>query len=167
MKVSAKLVAQSSFLLGTVIAACIAFTQPSEDTVLKAYWDSHGRVWTICDGYTYGVKQGDTETPEGCAKKTEAAHRMAADAVLRLTTTEIPVESFMAFEDFVYNVGAGNFAKSTMRKKINMGDLRGACGEFAKWVYAGGLDCRNRSNGCYGIVLRRQRQAAQCLKGVQ
>jgi lysozyme len=39
---------------------------------------------------------------------------------------------------FVYNVGAGNFAKSTLLKKLNNADYQGAANEFLRWNKAGG-----------------------------
>ena len=38
-----------------------------------------------------------------------------------------------ALISFVYNIGRGNFEKSTMLKKINKKDFGGAASEFAKW----------------------------------
>lgn len=39
---------------------------------------------------------------------------------------------------FIYNVGAGNFIKSTLLKKINNKDFIGAADEFLKWNKAEG-----------------------------
>jgi len=44
-----------------------------------------------------------------------------------------------ALTDFVYNVGAGNFSSSTLLALLNAGNYDGAAGEFAKWVFAGGV----------------------------
>ena len=43
-----------------------------------------------------------------------------------------------SLKSFIYNVGSGNFQKSTLLKKLNSGDYNGAASEFMKWVYAGG-----------------------------
>lgn len=149
-----------------LIATCIAFTAPHEGRIYHAYRDIGG-TWTICDGYARGVKEGDTATEEDCFRLNGAAHADAIEMVLKLSTTPIPLDSFIAFEDFVYNAGAGNFSKSSMLKKINSGDLLGACWEFNKWVYVKGKDCRIKINNCYGIVKRRLKETAQCLKGVK
>ena len=45
---------------------------------------------------------------------------------------------FDALVSFVYNVGAGNFAKSTLLKKLNKADYQGAADEFLRWNKAGG-----------------------------
>jgi lysozyme len=45
---------------------------------------------------------------------------------------------FDALVSFVYNVGAGNFAKSTLLKKLNKADYQGAGDEFLRWNRGGG-----------------------------
>ena len=46
---------------------------------------------------------------------------------------------FDALVDFAYNCGVGNFRSSTLRKKINAGDMAGASLEFARWNKGGGV----------------------------
>ena len=43
-----------------------------------------------------------------------------------------------ALIDFVYNLGAGRLMASTLRKRINAGDMDGAKVELMKWVRGGG-----------------------------
>lgn len=43
-----------------------------------------------------------------------------------------------AIVDFTYNLGSGNLASSTLRKRINAGDKAGARDELMKWVKGGG-----------------------------
>ena len=38
-----------------------------------------------------------------------------------------------ALVSFVFNIGAGNFETSTLLKKLNCGDIRGAGEEFLRW----------------------------------
>lgn len=47
-------------------------------------------------------------------------------------------EQEAALSDFVYNLGAGAFLGSTLRKDLLKGDYAAAAGEFAKWDHAGG-----------------------------
>ena len=53
-----------------------------------------------------------------------------------------------ALVSFTYNLGAGNLAKSTLRKKVNERDWQAAADEFPKWRKAGGKVLR-------GLELRR------------
>lgn len=43
---------------------------------------------------------------------------------------------FDALACLVFNIGQGNFAKSTLRKKLYALDYAGAAAEFSRWVYA-------------------------------
>lgn len=43
-----------------------------------------------------------------------------------------------ALISFAYNVGLGAYGSSTLLKKLNQGDKRGAAKEFPRWVYASG-----------------------------
>ena len=45
---------------------------------------------------------------------------------------------FDALVSFVYNIGSGNFEKSTILKKVNQSDFIGASLEFEKWNKANG-----------------------------
>jgi GH24 family phage-related lysozyme (muramidase) len=62
-----------------------------------------------------------------------------------------------ALLDFAYNVGIGNFKKSTLLKDVNAGDLEGASREFLKWNKA------QTSPGVWtvnnGLSERRQQEA--------
>ena len=58
---------------------------------------------------------------------------------------------------FIYNVGAGNFIKSTLLKKINQKDFTGAAEEFLKWNKAGG-------NVVTGLTKRRNSEKNLFLK---
>lgn len=161
--------AKVTALTALVIASCVAFTQPWENTKYVAYRDIGG-VWTICDGVTYidgkRVQEGQTATKSECQKFTEAAHKVAGDAVLRLTVP-LPLETFNAVEDFVYNVGATAYANSTMRRLFNQGAYGFACEEFPKWKFAAGKDCTVKANKCGGIPARREDERQQCWRGLQ
>lgn len=47
-------------------------------------------------------------------------------------------KAFAAIVDFTYNLGAGNLAASTLRKRILADDMDGAKVELMKWVRGGG-----------------------------
>jgi lysozyme len=57
-----------------------------------------------------------------------------------------------AIMDFVYNLGVGRLQASTLRRKINVQDWRGAAKELRKWVYGGGRKLP-------GLVLRREAES--------
>lgn len=59
---------------------------------------------------------------------------------------------FAAIVDFTYNLGSGNLAASTLRRKINANDREGAKAELLKWVKGGGRVLP-------GLVKRREAEA--------
>lgn len=61
-----------------------------------------------------------------------------------------------AMLSFGYNVGAAKFCASTMARKLQAGDIAGACNELPKWIYAGGQVLR-------GLVTRREAERRLCL----
>lgn len=96
--------------------------------------------WTIGWGTTGSdVKKGVTWTQAQCDDRLKAdlasfAKGVAA-AIGPAATTQ---NQFDAMVSFAYNVGLGNFKKSTLLKKHKAGDHRAAAAEFAKWNKAAG-----------------------------
>lgn len=126
------------------------------------------RVVTICYGDTGGYKLGDYRTDAECdailKRKLETVY---APVVRKYVTVPLSQGEFDALVDFTYNLGEGNFRKSTLLKKLNAGDYAGAANEFDKWVYTNGKDCRVKANKCYGIIKRRQWERELFLSDVQ
>ncbi|WP_244590906.1 lysozyme, partial [Escherichia coli] len=73
---------------------------------------------------------------------------------------DIPETTRGALYSFVYNVGAGNFRTSTLLRKINQGDIKGACDQLRRWTYAGGKQWK-------GLMTRREIEREICLWGQQ
>lgn len=129
-----------------------------EGTVYTAYADpAHGwAVPTICTGHTKGVKRGDTATKAQCDAYLREDTKIASDAVLRLTTVPLSQGELDAYTSFVFNVGQGNFASSTLRIKLNQGQRVAACNQLPRW---------NRANGqvLNGLIKRREAERKVCL----
>jgi lysozyme len=60
------------------------------------------------------------------------------NGVLKLVTYPINGNQFDALVDFSFNLGLGNLGSSTLLKKLNAGDVKGASEEFLRWDKAGG-----------------------------
>lgn len=144
-------------------AAVVALTMPAtmyfEGLELKAYFDKFGNVPTLCYGETEGVKMGDTATKPECDERLAIKLGYLSYRVDMLVEPEMPTAVHAAAVDLVYNVGEGSFKRSTMLKKLNAGDFKGACNELTKWVYAGGIKLK-------GLVKRREHWRKQCLAGL-
>lgn len=105
----------------------------------KAYQDVVG-VWTIGYGSTKignrKVQPTDTiSEPDAVKEMEEELEKWIYPHLEDLTLNQ---NQFDALCSFIYNLGATNFNKSTLKKKIQAGDYVGASYEFVKWNRAGG-----------------------------
>jgi lysozyme len=80
------------------------------------------------------------------AREAERAVREAIHVPLRQA-------QFDALVSFAFNVGTGAFASSTLVRKLNAGDARGAGDELLRWANAGGRVLE-------GLLRRRQAERA-------
>ena len=129
-----------------------------EGRSLVAYLDPVG-IPTICEGITAGVRLGQTTTDAECDVLLAKELGQAMDIVDRMAIHEQPDTRRAALGSFVYNVGAGAFARSTLLRKLNGGDVAGACAELSRWVYAGGKQLA-------GLVKRRAAERELCEAGL-
>jgi len=137
-------------------------TEQFEGCKLTAYPDpaTGGAPWTIGYGHTGpDVYLGLTITQEQAEELLMQDTKKAAAAVNAKVTGDITQEEFDALVDFVFNVGAGNFAASTLLKKVNSGDIHGAAAEFEKWDMAAGKHMA-------GLLRRRHAEAEEFLSGL-
>ena len=128
---------------------------------LMAYDDGVG-VWTIGFGTTIypngiKVKKGDTCT------EAQAKAYMAHDlkkfelAVNSAVNVSLNQNQFDALVSLAYNIGTNAFKSSTLVKKLNARDYRGAANQFDVWVNAGGKRMQ-------GLVNRRAKEKVLFLK---
>lgn len=154
----------AAFAAVAIILPSIAGTEGKRNV---PYQDTGG-VWTDCYGHTGSdVAKGKVKTDEECSR---SLARDAVDHALGVSgcvPIDTPLKVQAAFTDITYNIGVVKFCSSTMATKARSGDFKGACAEFAKWVYVGKKDCRVRSNNCYGIVTRRAWERSLCEEGLR
>lgn len=65
---------------------------------------------------------------------------------------------FDAYLSFAFNVGGNAFCNSSLVKKLNSGDYRGACEGLKAWVYSGGVKYK-------GLETRRNIERLMCESG--
>lgn len=63
--------------------------------------------------------------------------REAEQAVERLVKIPLTQGQFDALVDFVFNLGAGRLAGSTLLKELNAGNFDAATGELLRWDHSG------------------------------
>lgn len=104
----------------------------------KPYQDAVG-VWTIGYGHTRGVGPNSKKITKAQALdflQEDAA--VAARAVRDLVDVPLTQNQFDALVSFAFNLGTGALAESTLLKKLNKGDYKGAAEQFSRWTHAGG-----------------------------
>lgn len=144
---------------GVTAAGALAITLVGgfEGLRLVAYRDPVG-IPTACFGETKGIRMGMTFTRAECDKMLLDSLIEHETGMERCITVPIKDETHVALLSFTYNVGVGAFCKSTLVKKLNAGDTKGACNELLRWNKAGGMTLP-------GLTRRRQEERALCLKG--
>lgn len=90
-------------------------------------------VWTIGYGHTGGVKSGDTIT-DAQGEMFLRADLKTAEKEVKAHRLVLSQNQFDALVSFVFNVGGGNFRRSTLlrKAKANVNDTSIA-EEFRKW----------------------------------
>lgn len=109
--------------------------------VLIAYADKlAGGVPTVGWGHTGpGVVIGKLYTREQCEQFLQEDIHWATNVCNSLVHVSLTQNEFDAVVDFIYNVGAGNFASSTLLKLLNSNCLAEAANEFERWDKAKGV----------------------------
>lgn len=149
--------------LGLTAAGVIAVATVGgyEGLRTKAYRDVVG-IPTVCFGETRGVKMGDRYTVDECKA-------MLGDALVEFETgmrrclkapDQIPDKTYVAFLSLSYNIGQGAFCRSTVARRANAGNLKGACDAMLAWNKAGGRVIQ-------GLVNRRKGERLLCLEGLK
>ena len=136
-----------------MIAAPLA--KKFEGLQLSAYKCPAG-YWTIGYGDLHmpdgsPVTQGDRITQDEADRMLRASLKAARDGAARHCSALLTEGQAAAVIDFVYNVGVGAFARSTLCRKLKgMPGSEVECAyEFLKWRYATGKELP-------GLVLRRE-----------
>jgi lysozyme len=149
-------------ILGGTTAAVIAVGSIMgwEGKHNKAYLDLV-QVPTICYGTTRypdgkPVRLGDIKNDSEC---TDLMYQevLRIDAIItRTVKVKLKDHERAALISWIYNVGETKFYTSTLLRKLNAGDVVGACNELPRWVYADGKKLR-------GLVNRRADERLLCL----
>lgn len=141
-------------------ALAVATIGQFEGLRLVAYQDVVG-VYTACYGETKGIKPGMRFTREQCdvmfierLQEFETGMRRCLDA-----PDALPDKTYVSFLSVTYNIGVGGWCGSSMVRRVNAGNLTGACDALLMWNKAGGKVVK-------GLTNRRQAERRLCLEGI-
>lgn len=143
----------------TASPRCIEFIKGFEEFEPLPYL-CPARVWTIGYGTTRGIT---AHTPSITEQQAYALLmgdvRKCEKTIYKLITRPLNQNQFDALVSFVYNLGGGALQRSTLRRKLNRGEIGDAANEFLKWVRAEGVILK-------GLVRRRQAERLMFLDPV-
>lgn len=140
-------------------AALLTLTPAFEGTELTTYRDLGG-VLTYCTGATEDAAWGRTYTPAQCRAQLERdLERHAAGIARCVPMPRLTTGQKVAFVDAAYNIGVAAFCGSSMARKANAGDMRGACDALLMWNKVKGREVA-------GLTRRRQAEHALCIEDV-
>ena len=120
-------------------------------------------VWTVCYGETRGVRRGDRYTDTQCTAMLRSGlvqYRNRLHQYYDPITVQkwLPATRDAAFVSLSWNIGTSAAGKSTAVRRLNAGDIAGACEALTWWNRAGKRVVR-------GLVNRRADERALCLQG--
>ncbi len=114
-----------------------AIIKEFEGLRLEAYKCPAG-VLTIGYGHTKGVKVNQKISEKEADRLFAQDIKEFEGYIDRMVKVDLTSNQYEALVSFVYNIGPGAFMHSTLLKKLNAGDYKGAQGQFIRWNKAGG-----------------------------
>ena len=117
----------------------------------EAYQDEGG-VWTIGYGHTREVKEGDTISTHKANLYLNTDLIIFEIQLQKLLRVDLTDNQYLALLSFIYNIGATQFADSTVLKYVNEGKFELVPDELRKW---------NKVNNevSLGLTRRREKEA--------
>jgi lysozyme len=117
-------------------------------------------VWSIGYGHTAGVtSKSPPITEEDAEDLLRRDGRQTVRELALMVSVLVNENQSSALACFAFNVGAGNFRRSTLRALINRKAFLEAADEFPRWVNANGKQMA-------GLIARRKEERALFLKPV-
>lgn len=139
-------------------ALCCSLVGGFEGLRTVAYKDPVG-IPTACFGETKNIRMGMKFTKAECDGMLVQSLIAHEDGMQRCTKVDVPDSTHAALLSFTYNVGVGNYCGSTLVRKLNAGNIEGACDELLRWDRAKGIRLP-------GLTKRREAERDLCLQGI-
>lgn len=127
------------------------------------YRDLAGVV-TSCSGHTKTAVLGKRYTAAECSAQLTSDVNEHAARIRACVPAGTPVEAQAAFLSLAFNIGTTAFCGSTVARRLNAGDLRGACDAMLMWAKA---RVAGKLVTIRGLLNRRESERALCLQGVR
>lgn len=118
---------------------------------LKAYLPTPNDVWTIGYGHTRNVRPGQVISQSQAEDFLRQDLDWVENSLNKSVKVPLKQNQYDALASLVYNIGATNFQSSTLLRKLNTGDYKGASEQFLVWN-------KQKGRTLKGLVKRRQEE---------
>lgn len=118
---------------------------------LKAYLPTPNDVWTIGYGHTRNVRPGQVISQSQAEDFLRQDLDWVESSLNKSVKVPLKQNQYDALASLVYNIGATNFQSSTLLRKLNTGDYKGASEQFLVWN-------KQKGRTLKGLVKRRQEE---------
>ena len=119
-----------------IAESTLAFIEKEEGAKNKAYKDTKG-LWTIGVGHLIKDSEKDlinaTLTDDQVKELLKSDLKWCSEAVESSVKVPLTQKQFDALYSLCFNIGASAFKNSTVVKRINAGDLKGAADAIEMW----------------------------------
>lgn len=126
---------------------------------LTAYLPTKDDVWTIGWGHTKTARQGMVITETQAEDLLRQDLAWVEDTIKRLVKVPLEQNQFDALASLIFNIGGAAFAKSTVLRKLNEGDYKGAADAFLMWDKQRDKQT-GKMNKLRGLTIRRTEERA-------
>lgn len=143
-------------------------------TAIIAKWEGEERIGyadhlagglpTACFGHTKTAVVGKRYSAEQCKEMLTSDVNEHAARIRACVPAGTPVEAQAAFLSLAFNIGTTAFCGSTVARRLNAGNLRGACDAMLMWAKA---RVAGKLVTIRGLLNRRENERALCLQGVR
>jgi len=122
------------------------------------------KVPTVGFGTTDGVKAGDTIAVVPAIQRALRDASKFEGAIKQCVKSPLHQAEYDVYVNLSYNIGSAGFCGSTIVKRLNAGDYRGACDGILLWNKSNGQICSTPGNRtCAGLWKRRLESHAACV----
>ena len=125
----------------------IELIKEHEGLRLTAYLPTPNDVWTIGYGHTKTARQGMTITARQAEDLLYSDLAWVEKVIADKVKVNLTQNQYDALASLIFNIGATAFGKSTVLRKLNAGDYRGAADAFLMWNKQ-----RNKSTGKMDVL---------------
>jgi lysozyme len=149
----------------TLSAAAFVGILTREGYTDQAVIPVRGDVPTNGFGTTEGVKLGDRTTPVKAVQRALTDVSKYEGALKRCVKVPLHQAEYDLYINLSYNIGGTGFCTSTIVKRLNAMNYRGACDAILMWKYGPRqFDCSTPGNKvCAGLWADRLKVHQQCL----